>query len=129
VVPHRQVPAVLAEADIGLAPYAADSPDYFSPLKLFEYMAAGLAVIVSELPAVCEVVSEETALFVPRGSPEALAAAVAALVADAPHRDRLGQAARALVAAEHTWRHRARRLLDLLAQPGAADLAGREVVV
>ncbi len=35
-IPHCQVPAVLAEADIGLAPYARGAPDWFAPLKVFE---------------------------------------------------------------------------------------------
>src|SRR5207249_583211 len=37
------VPLLLESAHIGLAPYAADTPDYFSPLKVYEYLAAGLA--------------------------------------------------------------------------------------
>ena len=112
-IPHRQVPAVLAEADIGLAPYARDAPLHLSPLKLFEYMGAGLASH--------ELVSAEQALLVPRGDPEALAAAVAGLTVDAPRRDRLGRTARALVAGAHTWRHRARRLMEHVAARGARD--------
>jgi starch synthase len=128
VVPHAQVPALLAEADIGLAPYAADAPDYFSPLKLFEYMAAGLAVVAGDLPALRELVSDDTAVLVPKGDPQALAAAVAGLAVDAPRRERLGQAARAKVAAEHTWRRRARRVLDVVAQSAPAGATEREAV-
>jgi glycosyltransferase involved in cell wall biosynthesis len=127
-IPHRQVPALLAEADIGLAPYAVDAPDYFSPLKLFEYMAAGLAVVAGELPATRELVSERSAVLVPRGDPEALAVAVAGLSVDAPRRERLGQAARTLVAAEHTWRHRARHVIDRVARPAVGHAAQREAV-
>ena len=111
-IPHRQVPAVLAEADIGLAPYARDAPIHLSPLKLFEYMGAGLASVAGELPSTHELVSAEQALLVPRGDPEALAAAVAGLAVDASRRDRLGRTGRALVAGAHTWRHRARRLME-----------------
>jgi alpha-maltose-1-phosphate synthase len=114
-IPHRQVPAVLAEADIGLAPYARDAPIHLSPLKLFEYMGAGLASVAGELPATHELVSAEEAVLVPRGDPEALAAAVAGLAVDAPHRDRMGRTARALVAGAHTWRHRARGLMEHVA--------------
>jgi starch synthase len=125
-IPHRQVPAVLAEADIGLAPYARDAPDYFSPLKLFEYMAAGLAVVAGELPATRRLVSGGEAMLVPRGDPEALAAAVAGLAADGPRRERMGRAARALVAGAHTWRHRARRVMEHVArQPEALAEAVR----
>jgi glycosyltransferase involved in cell wall biosynthesis len=125
VVPHAAVADFLARADIGLAPYEIDAPDYFSPLKLFEYMAAGLAVVAGELPAVREVVSEETALLVPKGDPEALAAAVSGLSTDVVRRQRLGRAARKLVAEEHTWRHRARRVL---AVADAGTSVGRELV-
>jgi glycosyltransferase involved in cell wall biosynthesis len=127
-IPHWRVPALLAEADIGLAPYAGDAPDYFSPLKLFEYMAAGLAVVAGDLPAVREVVSEDSAVLVSRGDAEAFAAAVAGLTADALRRERLGRAARALVAVEHTWRHRARRVTEIVVQFSAARAVDREAV-
>ena len=120
-IPHRQVPAVLAEADIGLAPYARDAPIDVSPLKLFEYMGAGLASVAGELPATHELVSAEQAVLVPRGDPEALAAAVAGLAVDAPRRERMGRAARALVAGAHTWRHRARRLMEHVADRVTRD--------
>jgi glycosyltransferase involved in cell wall biosynthesis len=112
-VPHAMVPELLARADIGLALYAADAPDYFSPLKLFEYLAAGLATIASDLPGVREAVGPEAAVLMPRGDARGLADAVAALVADPAGRKRLGDAGRALVLAEHTWDHRARTVLDL----------------
>ena len=126
-IPHREVPALLAEADIGLAPYALDAPDYFSPLKLFEYMAAGLAVVAGEQPATRQLVTAEQAVPVPPGAPDALAAAVAALAADPPRRERLGRAARELVAGAHTWRHRARRVIEHVARSADAP-AAREAV-
>jgi glycosyltransferase involved in cell wall biosynthesis len=118
-LPHASVPALLAQAQIGLAPYARAAPDYFSPLKLFEYLAAGLATVAADLPAVRAIVSEREALLVPRGDAGALAEAVAAL-ADPERRERLGAAGRALVAAEHTWDRRARRILAV-----ASECAGR----
>ncbi|HEV3379025.1 MAG TPA: glycosyltransferase [Thermoleophilaceae bacterium] len=111
-IPHRQVPAVLAEADIGLAPYGCDAPDTLSPLKLYEYMGAGLATVAAELPATRDLAAGEQAVLVPPGDPEALAAVVAGLAVDSPRRDRIGKAARALVADAHTWRHRARRVIE-----------------
>jgi glycosyltransferase involved in cell wall biosynthesis len=121
-VPHQLVPGLLARADIGLAPYALDAPDYFSPLKLFEYLAAGLATIAADLPGVRDVVDEETALLVPRGDARGLADAVATLVSDPAKRVRLGEAGRTLVLAQHTWAHRARAILEL-----AGELAPAEV--
>jgi glycosyltransferase involved in cell wall biosynthesis len=115
-VPPACVPALLAGADIGLAPYNTGAPRYFSPLKLFEYLAAGLATVVSDLPAVTAVVDHDTAVVFPRGDAEALAEAIAALCADASERRRLGENGRALVEARHTWRHRARRILEAAAE-------------
>jgi glycosyltransferase involved in cell wall biosynthesis len=120
-VPHAAVPVLLAGADIGLVPYEADAPDYFSPLKLFEYLAAGLATVAADIPGVCEVVTEETAVLVPKGDARALADAVSALVADPERRRRLGEAGRALVAARHTWSHRARTILELAAELAPAE--------
>ena len=127
-IPHGQVPAVLAEADIGLAPYSPDAPDYFSPLKLFEYMAAGLAIVADELPATRALVSGEHALLIPRGDPEALADAVATLTMDTPRRERMGRAARRLVAGTHTWRHRARRVIEHVARHAGTAVGQREAV-
>lgn len=115
-VPHDQVPAYLAQADIGLAPYAPDAPDYFSPLKLFEYLAAGLATVAADLPGVRDIVTEETAVLVPRGEAPALAHAVASLAADPARRRRLGEAGRTLVAKHHTWEHRADSILELVSR-------------
>jgi glycosyltransferase involved in cell wall biosynthesis len=107
---HHEVPGVLARADIGIATYAADAPPYFSPLKLFEYLGAGLAVVAAAIPGVTELVDERTAVLVPPGEPAALAGAVAELAADRRRLARLGRAGREL-AERNTWGHRARGVL------------------
>lgn len=114
-VAHERVPALLAGAQIGVVPYPADAPTYFSPLKLFEYLAAGLAVVGADLPGVRDVAGN-AAVLVPPGDAGALAAAVATLAADPDRRARLGAAGRAEVLAHHTWAQRARRVLDLAGQ-------------
>ena len=117
-LPHLEVPGVLARADIGIAPYAADAPPYFSPLKLLEYLAAGLAVVAAEIPGVTELVDERTAVLVPPGDPDALAGAVASLAADRRRLARLGRAGRALAEA-NTWGHRARHVLGAIGAAAA----------
>ena len=109
-VAHVEVPALLVSADIGLAPYAADAPAYFSPLKLFEYLAAGLAVVAADIPGVSDIVGTDGALLMPPGDTDALASGVATLVADADMRSRLREKARS-IAQLHTWEQRARRIL------------------
>jgi glycosyltransferase involved in cell wall biosynthesis len=115
-VPHARVPGLLAAAAIGLAPYAPDAPGYFSPLKLFEYLASGLAVVVGAIPGVREVVGPEHAVLVPPGDAEALATAVSELARDEARRARLGAAGRELVVARHTWDARAMRIADALSE-------------
>lgn len=64
-VPHREVPAVVAQFDVVLLPNqqtvsvagngALDISAWTSPLKAFEYMAAGKAILCSDLPVLKEV--------------------------------------------------------------------------
>ncbi len=111
LAPH-EVDAALATADIFMLPNTstAISERYTSPLKLFEYLARGGAIIASDLPALGEVLTHnETALLVPPGDPAALAGALSALAADPARRRRLGDAARSL-SHDYTWDRRAERL-------------------
>ena len=111
-VPHHEVPALLADFDIGLAPYTSAAARYLSPLKVFEYLAAGLAVVTTDLPGVTDHFRDDATVLVPAGSAPALAEAVALLTRDAPLRARLGERGRAIVASRHTWAHRAQRVMD-----------------
>jgi glycosyltransferase involved in cell wall biosynthesis len=93
---------------------SALSDAFTSPLKLFEYMAAGKAIVASDLPSIREVLRhEENALLAAPGDPEAVAAAIRRLRDEPALRDRLGRQARA-DAALHTWDRRAERIEALL---------------
>jgi colanic acid/amylovoran biosynthesis glycosyltransferase len=82
------------------------------PVVLMEAMAAGLPVVASRLSGIPELVADgESGLLVPPGDPDALAAALARLAADPALRSRLGQAARARVAADFDVSRNARRLV------------------
>ena len=112
LLPPPAVAAALASAEILVLPNTATaiSERYTSPLKLFEYLACGAAIVASDLPAIREVLAHDvTAWLVPPGDAPALAAACSALAADPAHRRRLGEAARAL-SAQYTWDRRADRL-------------------
>jgi len=81
--------------------YAASSLKEGLPLALLEAMAAGLAVVATDVPGHRDVVRDgETGLLVPAGDEDALAAALGALVADPDRRRRLGRAGRARVLRE-----------------------------
>ncbi len=108
-VPAGEVPCYLAALDVGALPlpWTEHFAYYASALKLFEYMAAGCAVLASDLPSTAEVVRDgETALLVPPGDTAALAAAIRRLRDDPALRERLGAGARG-EAQRYTWDARA----------------------
>jgi len=120
-LPPAEVPDALARMHAAVAPYAAEGPFYFSPLKLYEYMAAGLPVVASDVGDLAEVVAHDrTGLLAPPGDPARLAAALARLGGNLALRDRLGRAARDEVLAHHTWDRVAARILDLAGFAGVA---------
>jgi glycosyltransferase involved in cell wall biosynthesis len=79
--------------DIGVAPYTAQDGFYFSPLKVAEYLAAGLPVVVSDQGDLREIVGD-AGVLVPPDDVAALAAALARLVRDPSLRRTLSTAAR-----------------------------------
>jgi glycosyltransferase involved in cell wall biosynthesis len=106
--------SLLASADIGVAPYCG-WPE-FSGLKLFDYKAAGLAVIASGQngqPATLQ--HGHSGWIVPPCDEEALATAIVRLASDPHLRRRLGQAARAEAESCHRWSDTAERLEQVFA--------------
>lgn len=99
------IPQHMAGTAIGVAPYPAmdtDSDQYFSPLKVYEYMAAGLPVVASRVGQLPEIMGE-SAYLVPPSDPEALAEALDALVANPAERARVGSDNRRQAEREHSW--------------------------
>ena len=116
LVEPARVARFLQEADVlGLPnPASAISTRFTSPLKLFEYMAAGRPIVASDLPSIREVLHDEVdALLVTPGDPAAMAAAIERLTADPALSARLAAAALAAVPA-YSWDRRAERLEALL---------------
>jgi glycosyltransferase involved in cell wall biosynthesis len=110
-LPYRDIAANEAAADVLVLPNTArdvTSLRYTSPLKLFSYMASGVPMVVTDLPSLREVVSEQEAFFAPADDPQALAAAIEGALAapDAPLRARRAKEK----AAEYTWDRRAERI-------------------
>ena len=97
------VPGYLASMDVALAPYPPLARFYSSPLKLYEYMAAGLPIVATRIGQIEEVIQHgETGILVRPGDAAGMAEAVTALAASPDARARLGEAARQTVR-EHTW--------------------------
>jgi glycosyltransferase involved in cell wall biosynthesis len=109
--PHDRVPLLLALADVGVAPFVPSvyAPlrafgFYWSPLKVFEYMALGLPVVTLDIPPLHTIVrAGQEGLLYREGDLSALIAHLQRLAADPPLRARLGAAARARVVAHYSW--------------------------
>lgn len=113
-LPPEQVPHALSRMHAAAAPYSAEGSFYFSPLKLYEYMAAGLPVVASHVGHLPEVITDgRTGLLTPPGDAGTLADALAALASNPKWRDALGQTARSEVLARHTWERVASRILEI----------------
>lgn len=102
---------------MALAPYPRPGHDfYFSPLKLFEYMACGVPAVAAGLGQIEEVVRDgETSLLYPPEEPNALVEACDRLLSDPDLRRRIGSAAAKEVHNRYTWDHNAERV-TILAQ-------------
>lgn len=113
---ESEVPQQLARMDIGVAPYPALANFYFSPLKLFEYMAAGLAIVTTTVGDLPQLVEEgQTGVLVPPDDPAALARKITEVAADPERCRRLGVAGRARVIERHSWQATAARILEIAA--------------
>jgi glycosyltransferase involved in cell wall biosynthesis len=112
LVPQAAVAAELRRATIVVVPFlrSAMTERHTSPLKAFEAMAAGRAIVASDLPSTREVLRHgETAWLVPPGDAAVLADGLARLLDDRTLRERLARAAWD-EAPRYSWDARARRL-------------------
>jgi glycosyltransferase involved in cell wall biosynthesis len=112
-IDNRSLPLYQSAGDILIMPYeraiagssGGNSADICSPMKLFDYLAAGRAILSSDLPVFHEVLSTETAVLCPPEDLPAWRAALAGLLADPARCRALGQAARAS-ASQYSWLER-----------------------
>lgn len=120
--PHHEVQRHLEGACIAVLPNRPDKDSQFtSPLKLFEYLAYGCAVVATDLPAMHEVLAGDEAFWAEPGNPESLAEAIRrAVTADRQTLAGLSERGRTLVRSR-TWDARAR---DFIAAVGVA-LSGK----
>ena len=115
-IPNQQLALYQAACEILLMPYGrviagssgGNSVDVCSPMKMFEYLAAGRAIISSDLPVLHEVLNNQNALFCPADEPQAWRDALAALINDPARIQALALQAK-LDSQQYSWKQRAER--------------------
>ncbi len=113
-LPHAEVMTRLATACIAVLPNRPDPDSAFtSPIKLFEYMAAGCAVVAADLPSIREILGPDDAAWFTAGDAGSLAQALLSLAANPARAEAMGDSLRAKSAA-YTWQARAATLRDFL---------------
>ena len=118
-VEHERIPLYQAAADVLLMPYGRsieassgqDIAEVINPMKMFEYMASGRAIVSADLPVIREVLHERSAVFCEPGDVGAWKSAIESLLLDERKRTALGVQARR-DAERFTWEARARRIMN-----------------
>ena len=118
-ITNDRIPLYQAAADILLMPYGraisgssgGDISGVYSPMKMFEYMAAGRAILSSDLPVLREIIDGSMAVFCPSEDVGSWVGALGSLLGDPQRRQALGESARAAVS-KYSWIERARRALQ-----------------
>ena len=112
---HARVLALMSQWDAGLAPYLPLPNFYFSPLKVLEYMAAGVCPIASDLGQIRSLLGAGSrGVLVEPGNSDALAAEIVNLARDRARAAALGMRAARYVRTSHTWSRNAERVLEAL---------------
>ena len=116
-VPHHEVPALIAESDICVAPLGLNDRNVTQgacPIKVLEYMASSRPLIASNMPIVRELVREDVdgLLFSPN-DPEDLARKVLMLLSDAGLSKRLAESATERALTKFTWHESQKKLVKV----------------
>ena len=116
-VPHHEVPQLIAESDICIAPLGLNDRNVTQgacPIKVLEYMASSRPLVASNMPIVRELVREDVdALLFSPNDPDDLARQVLALLNDIELSKRLAESAAERVLAKFTWHELQKKLLKV----------------
>jgi len=120
-VPNAELPLYQAGCELLLMPYqrhvaassGGDIAEYLSPMKVFEYMASGRAILSSDLSVLREVLNPANSILLPPEDVEAWIQAIRVLIKDTDRREQIGAQAKR-DARNYTWESRAKRILDYL---------------
>lgn len=119
-VDHADLPSLIARMDIATAPYPASDAHYFSPLKLYEYLAMGRPVVASDIGQTADLLTgSEAACLLPPGDAGALARTLIELAGDPRRRETMARAA-AREGARHDWTRNASIVATIARRESAA---------
>jgi glycosyltransferase involved in cell wall biosynthesis len=116
-VPHHEIPALIASADICVAPLGLNDRNVTQgacPIKLLEYMAAGRPMLTSNMPIVRELVREDVdALLFSPNDPDDLARQILILLNDLALSRRLADSASKRALTKFTWHESQKKLVKV----------------
>lgn len=113
--PYGDIPALIMQFDIALAPYSIpDHSFYFSPMKIFEYMACGVPVVAARIGQIEDIIvdGENGLLYTPEQLDE-LADKCTKLIENPSYAHALGVKAQQFIRDTHTWDHNAERIISI----------------
>jgi glycosyltransferase involved in cell wall biosynthesis len=118
VIPRDEVARYIEAFDVALQPAVVP---YASPLKLFEYMVLGCAIVAPAMPNLCEILAHDrNALLFDPEKPESFSNALSLVCSNAGLRERIGKdAANTITERKLTWENNARTVVSLFERLGA----------
>lgn len=125
--PYRDIAKVLSIADVLVIPNTgkeANASRYTSPLKMFAYMASGKPIVASDVPALREVLSEETCFFVSPDNPESLVQGIQAALTKIEEARIRGNRSKEM-AENYTWEKRAENIMTVLRLVSGKNMSGQ----
>ena len=115
VVDYGKLKEVLIDVSICFLPLPETPYNKLSlPIKLFDYMSFGKAVVTTNLPAVAKIVREEKIGLVADNNPEDLAEKVSMLFDNERLIKEFQKNSLAAIRLHHSWSHRARKLYEFI---------------
>ena len=122
-VPQEDVVKYMHAMDVAVAPYPPLDHFYFSPLKVLEYMAAGRAVVASDIGQLRYLIRDgKTGILLPPGDSNALVDALRSLIENRGRCMQLGMAAASEARERHSWSQRVTEILDRVENDTAYEL-------
>ena len=113
-IKHDDIPEYISAMDIVLAPYPHLDFFYYSPVKVYEYMSCGKAVVTTDIGQIAEQIKDgENGFICQPDNIEMMLKKITRLLGDSNLRYRIGQQARETIIKNHTWKKKAQQLSEI----------------